>query len=69
VILEVSCLDAATEPFPMVGRSPRSDVLNLVGYVSELLRRVTASSGRSVQSVVQAVVAALPVPLDEAVGA
>jgi hypothetical protein len=69
VILEVSGLDPATEPYPMVGRSPRSDVLNLVGYVSELLRRVSAGSGRSVQSVIQAAVAALPLPLDEAVGA
>jgi hypothetical protein len=69
VILDVCGLDPATEPFPMVGRSPRSDVLNLVGYVSELLGRASAVSGRGVQWVIQAVVAALPDPLVEAVGA
>ena len=45
VILEVCALDPATEPVPLVGRSPRSDVVNLVGYISELLRR--ASAGRA----------------------
>ena len=34
VILEVCALDSATEPVPLVGRSPRSDVINLVGYLS-----------------------------------
>jgi hypothetical protein len=69
VILDVCALDPATEPVPMVGRSPRSDVLNLVGYISELLRRASAGLGRELTSVVRAVVAALPVPEDEAVGA
>ncbi len=69
MILEVCALDPATEPVPMVGRSPRSDVLNLVGYISELLRRASAGLGRELTSVVRAVVAALPVPEDEAVGA
>jgi hypothetical protein len=69
VILEVCGLDPATEPFPMVGRSARSDVVNLVGYISELLRRVAAGLGRSVQAVVRSVVAELPALQDEALGA
>jgi hypothetical protein len=69
VILEVCDLDPTTEPFPMVGRSPRSDVVNLVGYISELLRRASAGLGRGVEAVVDAVVAELPLPEDEALGA
>jgi hypothetical protein len=69
VILEVCGLDPSTEPFPMVGRSPRSDVVNLVGYISELLRRASAGLGRGVEAVVDAVVAELPLPEDQALGA
>lgn len=69
VILEVCAIDPATEPVPLVGRSPRSDVINLVGYVSELLRRASAGMGRDVAAVVRAVVAELPQPEDEALGA
>jgi len=69
VILEVCALDSATEPVPLVGRSPRSDVINLVGYLSELLRRASAGMGRDVAAVVRAVVARLPEPQDEALGA
>ncbi len=69
VILEVCSLDPATEPIPLVGRSPRSDVVNLVGYISELLRRASAGLGRGVEAIVQAVVAELPVREAEALGA
>jgi hypothetical protein len=69
LILEVCGLDPSTEPFPMVGRSPRSDVLSLVGYISELLRRASAGSGRGVEAIVQTVVAELALPEDEALGA
>jgi hypothetical protein len=69
LILEVCDLDPSTEPFPMVGRSPRSDVLNLVGYISELLRRASAGSGRGVEAIVRTVVAELALPEDEALGA
>ena len=69
VILEVCSLDPATEPVPLVGRSPRSDVVNLVAYVAELLRRAAARLGRGVEGIVQAVVAELPAPEDEALGA
>jgi hypothetical protein len=65
VILEVCELDPATEPVPLVGRSPRSDVINLVGYISELLRRASAASGRGVGAVIEAVVAELPAPVPE----
>ncbi|MFZ0248754.1 MAG: hypothetical protein WAL61_02315 [Acidimicrobiales bacterium] len=69
VILEVCGLDPSTEPFPMVGRSPRSDVVSLVGYISELLRRASAGLGHGLDAVVRAVVAELPVPENEALGA
>ena len=69
VILEVCGLDPSTEPFPMVGRSPRSDVVSLVGYISELLRRASAGLGRGVEAVVESVVAELPLLEDEALGA
>jgi hypothetical protein len=65
VILEVCGLDPATEPVPLVGRSPRSDVINLVGYISELLRRASAATGRGVGAVIEAVVAELPAPVPE----
>jgi hypothetical protein len=69
VILEVCGMELSTEPFPMVGRSPRSDVVNLVGYISELLRRASAGLGRGVETVIEAVVAELPLPQGEALGA
>jgi len=53
----------------MVGRSPRSDVVNLVAYISELLRRASAGSGRRIEAVVQGVMAELPVAEEEALGA
>jgi hypothetical protein len=69
VILEVCAMDPATEPIPMVGRSPRSDVINLVTYVSALLRRASAGLGRGVEGIVRAVVAELRGPEDQALGA
>jgi hypothetical protein len=71
LILEVCGLDPATEPVPLVGRSPRSDVISLAGYLSDLLRRAAAGSGRPIEAVVRAVVAELPAPApeDEALGA
>jgi hypothetical protein len=69
LILMVCGLDAATEPVPLVGRSPRSDVLNLVSYVGELLRRAAAASGQSVQRVAARVVAEMPEQTEAALGA
>jgi hypothetical protein len=60
LIIEVCGLDPATEPVPLVGRSPRNDVLNLVGYVGDLLRRAASGSGRTVHGVARLVVAQLP---------
>jgi hypothetical protein len=69
LILAVCDLDPSTEPIPMVGRSPRSDVLNLVGYVSELLRRASAGMGHRLEAVIESVLAELPVQQEEALGA
>jgi len=69
LILEVCALDRATEPVPMVGRSPRLDVVNLVAYVGELLRRASSDAGISLRSVVDRVVVALPEPVESALGA
>jgi hypothetical protein len=69
LIIMVCGLDAATEPVPLVGRSPRADVLNLVGYVGDLLRRAAAASGQSVQRVTARVVAELPEQSEAALGA
>ena len=69
VLLHVCGLDAATEPVPLVGRSPRLDVVNLVAYVGELLRRGSSLAGLAVAEVVERVVTELPEPADEALGA
>ena len=66
-ILEVCGLDPATEPVPLVGRSPRTDVVNLVAYVGDLLRRAAPPNGLG--TVVERVVARLPEHQDEALGA
>jgi hypothetical protein len=60
LIIEVCGLDPATEPVPFVGRSLRNDVLNLVGYVGDLLRRAASTSGRPVPAVARLVIAELP---------
>ncbi len=69
IILEVSGVDPATEPVPLVGRSPRLDVVNLVAYVNDLLRRASASTGRSLERLVAGVIGQLPEPEDTALGA
>jgi hypothetical protein len=66
LIIEVCGLDAATEPVPFVGRSPRHDVLNLVGYLSDLLRRAASGSGRTVAAVARLVIAELPAEDEDA---
>jgi hypothetical protein len=68
-ILEACGLDPDTEPVPMVGRSPRLDVVNLAAYVGDLLRRAAAGVGWSVQTVAARAVTLLPEPADEALGA
>ncbi len=69
LIIETCGLDAATEPVPLVGRSPRADVVNLVAYVGDLLRRASSETGSSVRTLVDRVVAELPEREDEALGA
>jgi hypothetical protein len=69
VVLEVCGMDPAIEPVPFVGRSPKLDVINLVAYVEELLRRGSATSGCSVPTVVERVIAQLPGPMESALGA
>ena len=69
VILEVCGLDPATEPVPLIGRSPRLDVVNLVAYVGDLLRRASAGVGCSVRAVADRVIAEMPERADEALGA
>ncbi len=69
LIIEACGLDRATEPVPLVGRSPRSDLVNLVAYLGDLLRRASSEAGCTVRSVVDQVVAELPEQEDEALGA
>jgi hypothetical protein len=69
LIIDTCGLDAATEPVPLVGRSPKVDVVNLVAYVGDLLRRASSEAGCSVDEVVDRVVAELPELEDEALGA
>ena len=69
LIIMVGGLDPATEPVPLVGRSPRADVLNLVSYVGDLLRRAAAASGQGVQRVAERVIAELPEQTEAALGA
>lgn len=70
-IVEVSGLNPATEPVPLVGRSARTDVFTLAGYLGDLLRRASAAAGCSMHSLVGRVVAVLPeqLPEDPALGA
>ena len=66
LIIEVCGLDPASEPVPFIGRSPRHDVLSLVGYLGDLLRRAAAASGHPVQGVARLVIASLPPEDDDA---
>lgn len=68
-VLQACGLDAATEPVPLVGRSAGQDVVNLVAYLSDLLRRAAAVTDVRIAQLVERVVAQLPEPADEALGA
>jgi hypothetical protein len=69
LVLDSSDLDAATEPVPLVGRSPASDVVTLAAYVGDLLRRAAARAGCEPHTVADRVIAELPDPADAALGA
>lgn len=44
-LVKAGGLDPATEPVPLLGRSARTDVLNLAAYLSGLLTRSASSAG------------------------
>ncbi len=69
LIIEVCGLDPATEPVPLVGRSHRADVLSLVSYLSDLLRRAGAVSGHGVRRVAELVIEEMPDDAEAALGA
>jgi hypothetical protein len=69
LILEVAGMDGATEPVPLVGRSPRSDVIMLISYVAQLLRRGAAGAGCSPSDLAGRVSAQLSEPEAPAIGA
>jgi hypothetical protein len=62
-------LDPATEPVPFVGRSPRLDVVTLISYLGQLLRRGALFAGLSTRGLAERVMAELPVPEPSAIGA
>ena len=67
-VLEASGLDVATEPLPFIGRSLKLDVVNLVAYVGDLLRRGAAAAGCAPHLLAARVIAQLPPPEDSAIG-
>jgi hypothetical protein len=69
LVLVAYDLDAATEPVPLVGRSPAADVVTLAAYVGDLLRRVARRAGCEPHTVADRVIAELPDPADTALGA
>jgi hypothetical protein len=68
-ILAVTGFDEAKEPVPLVGRSPRVDLLVLASYLSHLLRRAFAVPGSGRSTLIDRVVAGLPEPAVRALGA
>jgi hypothetical protein len=67
-VLEVSGLDAATEPVPFVGRNLPLDVINLVAYLGDLLRRGAHALRCTPSALAARVMAQLPLPEDSAIG-
>jgi hypothetical protein len=68
-VIEACGLDSATEPVPFVGRSPRLDVMALISYLDQLLRRGASCAGLSIGDLAKRVMAELPVPEASAIGA
>ncbi len=68
-VIDACELDPATEPVPFVGRSPRLDVVTLISYLGQLLRRGASSAGLSTRGLAERVMAELPVPEASAIGA
>jgi len=67
-VLDASGLDVATEPLPFVGRSLRLDVVNLVAYVGDLLRRGAAALECAPRALAATVMAELPAAEESAIG-
>jgi hypothetical protein len=44
-LVAVGKLDPVTEPIPLLGRSERTDVVNLAAYLGGLVRRSASSAG------------------------
>jgi hypothetical protein len=68
-VIEACELDLATEPVPFVGRSPRLDVVTLIAYLGQLLRRGASSAGLSTRGLAERVMAELPAREPSAIGA
>lgn len=68
-VIEACGLDPATEPVPFVGRSPRLDVVNLIFYLGQLMRRGASCAGLSLRGLAERVLAELPEPEASAIGA
>ncbi len=43
-LVDTAGMDPATEPIPLVGRSPKDDLVNLAGYVSHLIPRAVLAA-------------------------
>jgi hypothetical protein len=67
-VLEASGLDVTTEPLPFVGRSLKLDVVTLVAYIGDLLRRGAAALGCAPRVLAATVMAELPRPEESASG-
>jgi len=67
-VLEASGLDKASEPVPFVGRNLRLDVVNLVAYIGDLLRRGAHALSCTPSALATRVMAELPLPEDPAIG-
>jgi hypothetical protein len=56
-LLEAGGMDAGTEPIPMGARTARLDLLNLVGYLADLVGRAAAHRGCDRATIVVAALA------------
>jgi hypothetical protein len=67
-ILSACELDRSSEPVPLVGRSPKLDLVMLAGYLGDLLSRASHAAECTPSELARRVVAALPTT-DTALGA
>ncbi len=67
-ILSACGLDRANEPFPLVGRSVKLDLVMLAGYLGDLLSRAAQAARCTPSELARRVIATLP-PTDTALGA